>query len=64
MPGPGLGAGDMQRNEPLSLSVETSVSAGERGRMESCADFLEEMWPESGLKEGEGLSRWEVFLKR
>lgn len=43
MPGHGLGAGDMQRNELWSLSVEASMSAGERCRMQSCADFLEEM---------------------
>lgn len=43
VPGPGLGAGDMQKSEPQSLSMELSVSAGERCRMESSADFLEEV---------------------
>lgn len=43
VPAPGLGAGDSQSDEPQSPSMERSVSAGERWRVESSIDFLEEV---------------------
>lgn len=47
VPDPGLGADGPQRNEPQTLSMERSVSAGERlgqGVVQSSVDFLEEVW--------------------
>lgn len=64
VPGPGLGAGDIQRNEPQLLFIETSMSPGKRCRMESIIDFLEEVWPKPGLKKGEGSPKWKELLNK
>lgn len=56
VPDPGLGTGGPQRNEPQSLSLERSLSAGERWRVQS-SRLPGGGVASSGLKEAEGLPR-------
>lgn len=64
VPGPGLGAGDIQRNEPQLLFIETSMSPGKRCRMER---VLQISWRRYGLsrawRKGEGITQMERIFE-